>query len=65
VVTSWFTVTWPLETNEEQLAKTNHISPAVHTAHISVVRQSSGVKGQTSYAPGIALRRERVVWQGV
>jgi hypothetical protein len=26
-----------LETNEEQLAKTNHISPVLHTAHISVL----------------------------
>jgi len=65
VVTSWFTLTWPLETNEEQLAKTNHISPVAHTTHVSVLWQSAGVKGQTSDAPGIALRREHVVWQGV
>lgn len=65
MATSWFTLTWPLQTNEEQLTKTNHISPVVHTAHISVLRQSAGVKGQTSDAPGIALRGEHVVWQGV
>jgi len=56
VVTSWFNLIWPLETNEEQEAKTNHISPVVHTAHISGLWQSAGVRGQTSAAPGIALR---------
>jgi len=42
VVTSWFNLIWPLETNEEQEAKTNHISPVVHTAHISGLWQSAG-----------------------